>query len=108
MKALKLTIKTCWFELIASGAKRIEYRRPSAWIESRLYHKNGKRREYDVVLFRAGYGKDARTLSMHYGGFEVVRKAEVVRYRNGMTVEVSAGDYGIILNTIFKPKIEKK
>ncbi len=34
---LHLTLKKVWFDLMVSGIKKIEYRKPSNWIQQRLH-----------------------------------------------------------------------
>lgn len=53
MKALHLTLKKKWFDLILSGDKKIEYRDYKPYWTTRLENK-----EYDYIHFVNGYGKD--------------------------------------------------
>lgn len=66
MRILKLTLKRRWFDMIASGEKREEYRQPSQWILSRL---EGK--DYDLVEFRNGYGPDVPWLLVEFKGWRL-------------------------------------
>lgn len=63
-RVLRLTLKRKWFDLIASGEKREEYRTPGKWILSRL---EGK--EYDVVEFKNGYGPNVPTMVVEFLGW---------------------------------------
>ena len=63
MKILKLTLKKKWFDLIAIGEKKEEYRTPGKWIGSRL-----EGREYDAVEFRNGYSRTSPTSRLEYLG----------------------------------------
>lgn len=63
LKVLRLTLKRKWFDMIASGEKREEYRTPGPWIDSRL---DGK--DYDLVEFKNGYGADVPTIYARYLG----------------------------------------
>lgn len=65
MRTLKLTLKRRWFDMIASGEKREEYRTPSEWILSRL---EGK--EYDAVEFRNGYSKTSPVVTCEFKGWK--------------------------------------
>lgn len=58
---LRLTLKKKWFDMIASGEKKEEYRKPGKWIYSRL---DGRR--YDRVEFKNGYGTDVPTCEVEY------------------------------------------
>ena len=57
MKILHLTLKKKWFDMIASGEKKQEYREIKPYWSKRLIDK-----KYDVILFRNGYHKDAPKL----------------------------------------------
>jgi hypothetical protein len=63
-RVLRLTLKKQWFEMVASGEKKEEYRLPSKWIFSRL---NGK--DYDHVEFSHGYGKHVPKVTVEYLGW---------------------------------------
>ena len=52
-KILHLTLKKKWFDMIASGDKREEYREMKPYWNKRLS------KRYDVVKFRNGYKKDS-------------------------------------------------
>lgn len=58
MKVLHLTLKKQWFDMIASGEKKEEYREIKPYWQSRLCshfpHKNAAR-DYDYILFKNGY-----------------------------------------------------
>jgi hypothetical protein len=54
---LHLTLKQQWFEQIASGQKREEYREIKPYWSVRLLQK-----KFDVVQFRNGYRKNAPTI----------------------------------------------
>jgi hypothetical protein len=65
LRVLRLTLKKKWFDLIASGQKKEEYRKPGRWIESRV----NDLKQYDAVEFRNGYGPDAPKVLVEYKGF---------------------------------------
>jgi hypothetical protein len=64
-RVLRLTLKKRWFDMIASGEKREEYRIPGKWILSRL---EGK--EYDRIEFKNGYGPNVPTMEVEYLGWK--------------------------------------
>jgi hypothetical protein len=66
LRVLRLTLKREWFDMIASGEKREEYRTPSKWILSRL---EGK--EYDRIEFKNGYGSNVPTMEVEYLGWSI-------------------------------------
>lgn len=74
-KILHLTLKKKWFDLIASGEKKHEYREGKEYWKKRLLDRDGFAIEFDEVYFRNGYKKDApfmrvewKHLSTIYGG----------------------------------------
>ena len=64
MKILHLTLKKKWFDMIASGEKKEEYREIKPYWTKRLAD-----RDYDAILFRNGYSKDSPRLLIEYKGF---------------------------------------
>lgn len=52
MKILHLTLKKKWFDMIASGVKREEYREMKPYWNTRLQGKH-----YEAVRFRNGYNQ---------------------------------------------------
>lgn len=69
MDTLKIVIKKEWFDQIAAGTKKIEYRDVTPFWTSRLFDAEGKRRSYDHIEFINGYNKDARRLLTGFNGF---------------------------------------
>lgn len=64
-RTLELTLKRQWFDMVASGEKKEEYREQSKWIMSRL---EGK--QYDKVRFRNGYNADSPVCVCEYLGWQ--------------------------------------
>jgi len=58
-KTLHLTIKKKWFDMILSGEKTEEYRDIKPYYNLRLIG-----RDYDIVVFRNGYARDAPSLTI--------------------------------------------
>jgi hypothetical protein len=94
---LYLTLKKPQFKVTLSGEKRIEYRRASQWIASRLLNKS-----YDLIRFVNGYGKDKPYFIVEFRGYEVIKKYEQHLFSNGLVVEVKIGDYAIKLGKIIE------
>ena len=69
-KILRLTLKKKWFDLMKSGAKKIEFRDPSPWILSRLLDKNVNEKEYDLIEFKNGYSKNAPSFCCEFLGWD--------------------------------------
>lgn len=55
MRTLYLTLEKKWFDMIASGEKKEEYREMKTYWDVRL----AKYKSGDIVEFRNGYAKDA-------------------------------------------------
>ena len=103
MKILHLTVKKKWFDMILSGEKKEEYREMKEYwrirllgfkdeIESQIIeefendiknnkmsitdifsHFKAKFKEYDVVKFTNGYGKDKPALTVEFNGIFIGR-----------------------------------
>ena len=58
MKILHLTLKKIWFDLIASGQKKNEYREYKDYWKTRLMESHMEFKQYDEIHFRNGYGND--------------------------------------------------
>jgi hypothetical protein len=61
MKILHLTLKKKWFDMIASGEKREEYREIKPYWDKRL------NKPYDAIQFKNGYSKDAPKILVKLG-----------------------------------------
>ena len=74
-KVLHLNLKKKWFDMIASGEKKEEYREIKPhWIKRLKDHSltNPKAfQHYDVVCFRNGYQKDAPEMWVDFKGIRV-------------------------------------
>ncbi len=65
-RVLRLTLNRQWFDMIASGEKREEYREQGKWIDSRV----NANKNYDVVEFKNGYGPNVPTCIVEYLGYD--------------------------------------
>jgi hypothetical protein len=80
--ALYLTIHRKWFEQIASGEKKIEYRAKTPFWERRLA------RQYEEVHFRNGYWPNAPFMRVEFCGLEqgadnfAIKLGRVLELRN--------------------------
>ena len=63
MEILRLTLKREYFDRIASGEKRFEYRNVKPYWTKRL-----KDRKFDLILFRNGYHADAPEMEVEWRG----------------------------------------
>lgn len=64
-RILHLTVKKQWFDMIAKGIKKEEYREIKDYWVKRLTNK-----KFDKVLFKNGYNKDAPTMIVECKGIE--------------------------------------
>jgi len=58
---LRLTLKRKWFDMIASGEKREEYREMKPYWHKRLMC---SKRKFDAIHFRNGYSRNARSMTV--------------------------------------------
>jgi hypothetical protein len=100
LKVLKLTLAGGPFNVMATGEKRTEYRKPSDWIASRLMDPAGQEKDYDMVEFRNGYGPDVPMFMAHYYGFTRAIADYSMTYSNGLAVAVKKGDFKIHLGPV--------
>jgi len=81
MRILHLTLKKKWFDMIASGEKKEEYREWKPYWAKRLtegmaaacaIYAGSKRgwNKYDVVRFKNGYSKDALVFDIEFKGMK--------------------------------------
>lgn len=69
VNVLTLVLKGDWYDLMITGEKNREFRKPTQWIKSRLIDKEGKPREYYFVKFVRGYRRNAPYFLCMYEGF---------------------------------------
>lgn len=96
-RMLHLSLKHEPFEVMISGEKDKEYRKPSKWILSRVNNNNNN---YGYVKFVNGYGSDKPYFICEYKGFESNIIKEKITYSNGLDVIVDEGDIIISLGKI--------
>lgn len=110
-KTLKLNVKHKWFEIMVTGQKRNEYRKPSEWIRSRLWYINNtdknvfpvyEPRDYDFVEIRSGYGKHRPYFIAEFRYFSESLEEFYIGYGSGLRVKVEPRDYIIKLGKIIK------
>lgn len=83
---LKIVIKGEWFDEIASRKKKIEYREYTPFWISRLYDKDGKKRDYELIEFINGYNTDARRMITKYEGFN--KKGNLLHIKIGKIISL--------------------
>ena len=69
-KTLHLTLKKKWFDMIASGEKKEEYRELKDYWFNRLTEDNYplRAKHFDFIIFRNGYTKDAPQIKVECKG----------------------------------------
>lgn len=67
-RVLFLTLVRQWFDAIALGEKKEEYREIKAYFAQRFLDEAGKPREYDEVHFRNGYAQRAPFMRVKWKG----------------------------------------
>lgn len=74
-KILHLTLKKKWFDMIASGEKKEEYRQDKMYWKDRFvkkgYWHSQTCKDFDIVRFRNGYTKDARIIDVECKGIRL-------------------------------------
>ena len=93
-ETLQLTLKRDWFLLMLSGKKKIEIRKPSEWIKSRLDNRN-----YRSIRFINGYGKDKPYFVCKYKSYEMATRNQILTF-DDKQVKIEVGDYLIHLGEI--------
>jgi len=71
MRTLHLTLKKKWYDMIASGEKKEEYRENKQYWRTRLQRNSSLgmiTKEFDVVVFKNGYSKNAPTIKVECKG----------------------------------------
>jgi hypothetical protein len=112
VRILHLTLKRKWFDLIASGQKKYEYRQDKPYWQTRLVKDDGFGKEFDIVRFKNGYSKNAPLMDVEFKGISfttdkwwnpkhgeeftgniiVIRLGEVLRTSNyRLNTDASAG-----------------
>ena len=101
-RVLRLSLKKQWFDLMVTGEKNLEVRKPSQWMMSRLEGREPMPEGlYDFVLFTNGYGRTKPWFSCRYEGW---CKADCHhrRHYGGHVVAVERGDIKIFLGPVLQ------
>ena len=67
MPALLLRVHKPWFDAIAHGHKKYEYRRVTPYWTTRI-----EGRQYDKIVFQNGYGARFPTMDVEYLGYDII------------------------------------
>ena len=90
------------FNVMFTGEKNREYRKPSRWMDSRIYNKDGSLKKKKYAHFTLGYnGKNPYFLAR----ILYIKKAEKnykMSYSNGLKIDINKGDFIIRLGKIIE------
>jgi hypothetical protein len=100
MKTLHLTLKKAAFEVMITGEKPDEFRKPTQWLKSRLYNKDGSKKHYRLVKFTNGYGHHRPFFTADYKDFSECVTPQIMKYSNGLKVQIEPGDIKISFGKI--------
>ena len=111
MKTLYLTVSKKPFEVMVTGEKPKEFRKPTKWIHSRLWQKKGEvdfefyePKEYDVVKITNGYIKNSPYFIAEFKGFIETGLHSTYLYSNGLKVITEPRDIIISIGEIIEVK----
>lgn len=77
-KILHLTLLRKWFDEIASGKKKIEYREIKPYWTKRLFDNEGLLKKYDFIIFKNGYSKNCPEMKVEFKGLRVREQYELL------------------------------
>ncbi len=78
-RILHLTLHRRWFDEIATGAKKHEYRRKTPYWDRRLCP-NGEIKEFDEIHFRNGYNLKAPWMRVEWCGLNYSHRKDADLY----------------------------
>jgi aldehyde:ferredoxin oxidoreductase len=67
-KILHLNLFKKWFDEIKSGEKKEEYRDKKEYWTKRLFNSDGTAKDFDFIVFRNGYSKQAPKINVEFLG----------------------------------------
>lgn len=104
VRVLRLSLNKTPFEVMVTGEKREEFRKVCRWIESRLFNKDGSKREYDYIEYVNGYGSDRPRFVTDFKGFELVDGGIHRKYSNGLELNITETQYVIQHSKVLEVK----
>lgn len=93
---LHLTLHKKAFEVMVTGEKTEEFRKPSVWMHRRLI------KPYEYVKFVNGYGSHRPYFICKYLGYGFNTTAFCRTYSNGLKVQVDVSDWVLYLGEIIE------
>lgn len=100
MNILYLPLNKEPFDIMITGEKSNEYRKPSFWIKSRLFNKDGTSKNIDYIKFTQGYGSDRPYFIAKFEGFKRAKINYSMKYSNGLKVIINKADFNIKVGMI--------
>ncbi|WP_420581969.1 hypothetical protein [Reichenbachiella sp.] len=102
-RILYLTVNRHWFDLIATGVKKRDYRQMKVYWYERLFESVNNPKHYDQVVIRNGYQPISPVIRLEYKGVDLVHSQTQVTYPDG-TVLIPGSSYAINLGEILEIK----
>lgn len=104
-KVLPLTLKKKWFDMILSGVKKEEYREQKPFWQTRFIKKGHWHsqtcKDFDVIHFTNGYGKNRPQIIIECKGIEVSNKGNSDWGFTGRCFVIKLGDVLTTINCEF-------
>ena len=108
MKVLHLTLSARWFAMILSGEKKEEYREHKHYWKQRLvkdgYWHSQTCKDFDRIVFKNGYAKDAPTMEVECLGITVKDNTEMNEKWCDRTIGITGRVFAIQLGKIISTK----
>lgn len=104
---LLLTLNLWPFAWTTAGIKKVEVRKPSKWIKSRLYWPDGTPKQYNYICFRNGYKSTDPQVTLKYDRFEIAYKKTTLKWGEH-SVDIEPGYFLIFFKEIIEIKNFKK
>ena len=107
MEILHLTLKKKWFDLIASGAKTVEYREFKPYWEKRLLKTYNQCRDFNEIHFRNGYSKSAPFMRVSCNGIAIMPGTGGLLFKPQNGEKLNGWQFAISLGAILELKYNK-
>jgi hypothetical protein len=98
-QVLKLNLKTEPFKAMVTGEKNEEYRNIGDWMNSRVFNRDGIKRDYDYVKFVLGMGNDKPVFICKFKGVKKVKNIHK-KYSTGHEVNFDNERYAVLLGEV--------
>lgn len=103
MKILHLHVLRHWFDLIALGHKKIDYRLMTVYWYERLWHDMNNAKVFDEVHIMNGYNHNLPFCRIEFKETRLVPANTKVTYPDG-TILLPGSTYGIVMGDILELK----